>query len=99
MTKSRKRRTGSGYKAIVTWGARPGTGKPDSHSERHRVNPPHSGEEGMSYLERSLIWSVHTRTTAGVIQWDGVGEVSRGHSSGDDVGLREGLNLRMQGAD
>src|SRR6059036_3098333 len=35
MTKSRMRRTGSGYKASVVWVTRPGTGTPDRHSERH----------------------------------------------------------------
>ena len=39
------------------------------------------------------------RTTARATGREGAGEVSRGHSSGDRFpGLREGLNLQMQGA-
>ena len=43
MTKSRKRRTGSGYKASVAWVTRPGTGMPDCHSERHAGRSDGSG--------------------------------------------------------
>jgi len=72
MTKSRIRRIGSddighrgGYQASVVWVTRPATGMPNRHSDAMRVDPTRPGEEGMSYLERSPLWSVHTRTTAG----------------------------------
>src|SRR5208282_85332 len=81
MTKSRTRRTGSGYKANVAWVTRPGTGMPDSHAERRMVNPTGPREEGASYLERSPALSVPKRTTVRVTVRDGVGEVSRGRSS------------------
>src|SRR5580658_3506243 len=81
MAKSRRRRTASGYEANRAWVTRPATGEPDSHADVMGVDPTRPGEEGMSYLERSPIRSAHTRTTAGATRWDGVGEVSRGHSS------------------
>ena len=49
-----------GYKANVVWVTRPGTGMPDCHSEAAWVDPTSPGEEGMSYLERSRLWSAHT---------------------------------------
>jgi hypothetical protein len=60
MTKSRIRRTGSGYEAFAAWVTRPGTGKPNGHSERCGVDPTGLREEGKSYLRRSRLWSVHT---------------------------------------
>ena len=43
MTKSRIRRTGSGYQANVVWVTRPGTGKPNGHSEHHAGRSDGSG--------------------------------------------------------
>src|SRR5438876_6540464 len=43
MTKSRIGRTGSGYQASVAWVTRPGTGKPNGHSDRHPGRPDRSG--------------------------------------------------------
>ena len=60
----------------MAWVTRPATGMPNSHSDAMGVDPTRPGEEGMSYLERSPIRSVHTRTTAGATRRDGVGEVS-----------------------
>jgi hypothetical protein len=39
---------------------RPGTGKPNGHSERCGVNPTSPREEGKPYLERSPLGSAHT---------------------------------------
>src|ERR1700752_229788 len=72
MTKSWRRRTAGGYQASVVWVTRPATGAPNRHSDAMRVDPTRPGEEGMSYLERSPIWSVHTRTTAGATRRDGM---------------------------
>jgi|HubBroStandDraft_3_1064219.scaffolds.fasta_scaffold895517_2 hypothetical protein len=55
----------------MAWVTRPATGMPDSHADVMGVDPTRPGEEGMSYLERSPIRSVHTRTTAGATRWDG----------------------------
>src|SRR5882724_12148900 len=43
MTKSRIRRIGSGYQASVVRVTRPGTGKPNGHSERHAGRSDGSG--------------------------------------------------------
>src|SRR5438874_6626220 len=43
MTKSRMRRTGSGYQASVVWVTRPGTGTPNRHSEHHAGRSDGSG--------------------------------------------------------
>src|SRR5271163_2201715 len=95
MTKSRTRRTGSGYKALQCWVTRPGTGKPDCHSERCGVDPTSLREEGEPYLRRSPPRSAHTGLPAAVMQRDEGGEVSRGRSS--PTGPR--AKSLMQGAD
>lgn len=95
MTKSRIRRTGSGYQASVERVTRPGTGKPNSHSGAMRVDPTGSGEEGMSYLGRSPVLSGQIGLLHG--QPGGTG---REKSAEAIVALPgEGPNLAMQGAD
>src|ERR1700693_1833383 len=59
MTKSRIRRTGSGYKASVAWVTRPGTGKPDHHSERHAGRSDGSGRR-RHVLPREVSGSVQS---------------------------------------
>src|SRR5216684_871561 len=95
MTKSRMRRTGSGYKAVVAWGTRPETGKPNSCPERCEVNPPGPREGGKSYLRRSLLWSAHTGLP--LEQSCGTGVEKSAEAIVAEPG--EGPNLRMQGAD
>src|SRR5260370_8770657 len=95
MTKSRTRSRGSRYKAIVAWVPRPGTGKPNSRSERHGVNPPRSGEEGKSYLRRSRLWSPHTGLP--LEQSCGTGVEKSAEAIVAAPG--EGPNLQAQGAD
>src|SRR6185312_17486986 len=95
MTKSRIRRTGSGYKANVAWGTRPGTGKPYRHSERCMVDPTGPGEEGTSYLERSPFWSAHTGLPPE--QFGGTGVEKSAEAIVAQPG--EGLNLLTQGAE
>src|ERR1017187_6459413 len=95
MTKSRTRRTEIGYKATQYWVTRPGTGKPDCHSECCGVDPAGLREEGKPYLRRSPLWSVHTGLPAAAMQRDRGGEVSRGRSS--PTGRR--AKSLMQGAD
>src|SRR6266853_5781758 len=95
MTKSWTRRTETGYEAIVGGVTQPGMGMPDSHSDASGVDPAGPREEGRSYLRRSRLWSVHTRTTVGAIPRDKSREVSRGHSS--PTGRR--TKSLMQGAD
>ena len=60
MTKSRTRRTASGYKASVVWvnPARDGDAL-SSFGTPCRVDPTGPGEEGTSYLERSPALSSH----------------------------------------
>ena len=81
MTKSRMRRTGSGYKASVGWVTRPGTGKPDAHSERHAGKSDAAGRR-RHVLPREVSNSVqNTGLPSRVTEWEGAGEVSRSHSS------------------
>ncbi len=73
----------------MAWVTRPGTGTPDCHSDVMRVNPTRPGEEGMSYLERSPVWSVHTGLPAR--QRDGTGSEKSAEAIVAQPG--EGLNL------
>src|ERR1700736_3256217 len=95
MTKSRMRRTGSGYQAVSAWVTRPGTGTPYSRPERWEVNPPGPREEGQSYLRRSRLWSAHTGLP--LEQSCGTGVEKSAEAIVAEPG--EGPNLRMQGAD
>jgi hypothetical protein len=102
MTKSRIRRIGSddigyrgGYQASVGWVTRPGTGRPDRHSERH------AGKSDGSGRRRHVL----PREISGPVQSNGL---PHGQSGG--TGLEksaeaivalpgEGPNLAMQGAE
>lgn len=98
MTKSRIRRTGSGYKAVAMLGhpARAGKarlsfrtlrGRSDGSARRRQVLP-----EEISTLVRSH------RTTAAAMQWDRGREVSKGRSS--STGRRaESFSSRSRGKD
>lgn len=95
MTKSRRRRTGSGYQASVVRATRPGTGKPPSHAGAMRVDPTCPGEEGMSYLGRSPALSRRSDDRTG----NRTG-LEQEKSAEAIVALPgEGPNLHMQGAD
>jgi len=59
MTKSRMRRTASGYKASVAWVTRPGTGMPNCHSERHAGKSDESGRR-RHVLPREISGSVQS---------------------------------------
>jgi hypothetical protein len=76
------------------WATRPGTGTPDSHGERSRVNPTSPREGGKPYLRRSRLWSAHTGLPREQSSGTGV------EKSAEAVVARpgEGLNLPMQGA-
>src|ERR1022692_675216 len=81
MTKSRIRRTGSGYKAGVAWVTRPGTGMPNRHSERHAGNIRRVRDKKARLTSRGLRPCPEHRTTARATGREEAGEVSRGHSS------------------
>src|SRR5713226_117374 len=94
MTKSRIRRTESGYKASVAWVTRPGTGMPDRHSERH------AGKSDGSGRRRHVL----PREVSGSVQ-----NIGLPHGKPDGTGPEksaeaivappgEGPNLPMQGA-
>ncbi len=95
MTKSRIRRTGSGYEALAAWVNRQATGKPKGHSERSGVNPTGLREGDKPYLRRSRLWSVHTGLPRQ--QCSGTGVEKSAEAKVAQPG--EGPNLLVQGAE
>src|ERR1700674_5941069 len=94
MTKSRIRRTGSGYKASVVWVTRPGTGMPYRHSERHAGKSDGSGRR-RHILPREVSGSVQSIGLPPG-QPGGVGQEEAAEAIEPKPG--EGPNLPMQGA-
>src|SRR5438034_4029231 len=99
MTKSRMRRTGSGYKASVGWVTRSGTAKRDAHSERDAGKSDAAGRR-RHVLPREVSNSVqNTGLPSRATEWEGAGEVAEAIVVAGQVDRYEGLNLRLQGAD
>src|ERR1700674_6139930 len=95
MTKSRIRRTGSGYKASVAWVTRPGTGMPNCHSERHAGKSDGSGRR-RHVLPREISGSVQN---IGPPHGQPGGRELEKSAEAIVAQPGEGLNLPMQGAD
>src|ERR1017187_9875622 len=94
MTKSRIRRTGSGYKASVAWVTRPGTGMPYGHSERHAGKSAGSGRR-RHILPREISGSVQS---IGLPHGQPVGKAPEKSAEAIVALPGEGPNLPMQGA-
>src|SRR5580693_1606246 len=94
MTKSRKRRTASGYQASLVWVTQPGMGTPDRHSERH------AGKSDVSGRRRHVL----PREISSPVQSSGLPHGKPGgkgrEKSAEAIVAQpgEGPNLPMQGA-
>src|SRR6266550_3736952 len=96
MTKSRMRRTGSGYQASVVWVTRPGTGTPNRHSEHHAGRSDESGRR-RHVLPREIFGLVGDTRRLPHGKPDGTESEKSAEAIVAQPG--EGLNLRMQGAE